>query len=294
MTENLQEFQTFMREIKRLERMIITPAVAREIIETCNGTNRPIAKPTVDKYVADMAAGTWQDDTTGVIGFDRAGELTDGQHRLTACVVSGRPLRIIVATQLPPESRTVTDTGKKRTIADRTILGLNMPITLAEITLAQYVYACEVSEVYKVIDSESCRIDLSETVKLYRNEIDWTLKAMPAKKILVSGMNRVEFRYALLQLFVIDARAAKLFADELMSRKHFDGKFFPLVDRCEEMAAMSASNGRKAPQYTIYPFAVESMQFHMRGEQQPTRLKGCYWSPENAAKLKRPTLCYVD
>lgn len=94
----------------------ITPKLAAKWL-TKNTTNRPLSQRTVDSYAAAMVAGEWHlnGDT---VRFDRNGNLIDGQHRLHACVKSGKSFLCYVVTDLPPEAFDTIDQGRPRTLSD--------------------------------------------------------------------------------------------------------------------------------------------------------------------------------
>jgi hypothetical protein len=107
----------------------ITPELARRLLEL-NGTNRKIAARHVDKYARDMAALRWlvNGETIKFSGdaniFDKDGQfvpsladvtrLIDGQHRLNACVQSGRSFNAIVVTGLRETAFEGLDRGAKK------------------------------------------------------------------------------------------------------------------------------------------------------------------------------------
>jgi hypothetical protein len=94
----------------------ITPEEAGQYLEL-NNNIRKLRPSVVDRYAADMLAGCWYVGTS-VIGFDGAGDLRCGQHRLTACVQAGVPFTTIVARGLVQEAIDNDDQGLKRSTAD--------------------------------------------------------------------------------------------------------------------------------------------------------------------------------
>jgi hypothetical protein len=94
----------------------VTPEVAEKWLRH-NNRNRPMSNTEVGKHARDMKAGNWL-QTGQTIGFDWNGNLTNGQHRLQAIVLSGVPQQLLVVRGLDPRAQDVTDIGKKRTIAD--------------------------------------------------------------------------------------------------------------------------------------------------------------------------------
>jgi hypothetical protein len=94
----------------------ITPQIAEEMLGK-NVRNRRISRHTVEAYARDMATGNWK-FTGEAIKFAKDGTLQDGQHRLLACVKSGRPFTTLIVFDLSDDAQDVMDTGRVRTVAD--------------------------------------------------------------------------------------------------------------------------------------------------------------------------------
>lgn len=94
----------------------ITPEVAERLLER-NHKNRPRKERAIQTYAKAMLAGEWERTNQG-IGFDRLGNLIDGQNRLYACVHAGVPFTTDLATGLRPEAKEKVDVGVKRSLAD--------------------------------------------------------------------------------------------------------------------------------------------------------------------------------
>jgi hypothetical protein len=93
----------------------ITPDMAKKLLER-NINNRPLQKRAIETYASDMRMGRWRVTGQG-LGYDRMGNLIDGQNRLHACMEANTPFDTVVATGLEPEAKDVVDTGVKRTFA---------------------------------------------------------------------------------------------------------------------------------------------------------------------------------
>jgi hypothetical protein len=94
----------------------ITPKKAAKYLKK-NVSNRPISQRWVEILVEIMKSGEFKLNGES-IKFNDRGELIDGQHRLTACVISGIPLETYVVHDLTQEAYDTIDQGKKRTLAD--------------------------------------------------------------------------------------------------------------------------------------------------------------------------------
>lgn len=75
----------------------ITPADAMSILEN-NFENRRVSSAQVSRLSAAMRRGSFVGENGETIKISEAGTLIDGQHRLYACVASGKPFRTLVVT----------------------------------------------------------------------------------------------------------------------------------------------------------------------------------------------------
>lgn len=95
---------------------IITPELAAKYLEK-NISNRRIRQADVDMLARDIKTGNWCITHQG-IAFNDAGNLIDGQHRLTAIVQAGIPVKMMVTRGLSEFSVIGVDRGIKRTVND--------------------------------------------------------------------------------------------------------------------------------------------------------------------------------
>lgn len=105
----------------------ITPEIAADMLATSSG-NRTMRPSYVARLAEAMTRGEWRITNQG-IGFDASGALRDGHHRLSACVLSGVPIRTMLVLGMPTTAYQVIDTGVVRSYADR----LELPRHLAEV-----------------------------------------------------------------------------------------------------------------------------------------------------------------
>lgn len=99
-----------------LEIVTVTPEIAKAWIDR-NASNRKLSRRHVSRFSRDMGTKKWL-MTGETIKFDADGTLIDGQHRLSACVTSGKPFETIVVYGLNPAAKNVIDTGKLRSGSD--------------------------------------------------------------------------------------------------------------------------------------------------------------------------------
>jgi hypothetical protein len=106
--------------------IIVTPELAADILAHRNKTGRPLSRERVRRYLDDMNSNRWADNPQG-ISFDGENELSnlvDGQHRMTAIKLSGKPQPVYAHFEVPPESVRVMDQGLTRTAAQLTAADL--------------------------------------------------------------------------------------------------------------------------------------------------------------------------
>lgn len=95
----------------------VTPDVAAGLLLR-NTRNRPASNMVVQSYARMMRAGEWQPENGETIKIASDGTLLDGQQRLMAIVETGIPIKMLVVSELSPESFHTIDTGKARTAGD--------------------------------------------------------------------------------------------------------------------------------------------------------------------------------
>lgn len=69
--------------------VIVTPDLAKKILESCNVKNRRVRPGLVRKYARQMQSGVFRPTKSVPIAFDTSGHLVNGQHRLLGVIESG-------------------------------------------------------------------------------------------------------------------------------------------------------------------------------------------------------------
>lgn len=100
----------------RCEIVLVTPELAAEWLKA-NTFNRRIQKRHVRQMANDLLEGRWPFNPQP-ISFGTDSSLLDGQHRLTAIVLAGVPVRMAVWFNVPLDARRIMDTGKTRSLSD--------------------------------------------------------------------------------------------------------------------------------------------------------------------------------
>lgn len=94
----------------------VTPERAKELLGV-NAVKRNLRGRVVNTYAEDMRRGDWK--LTGeAVAIDPRGNLINGQHRMTACVVADRSFTTWVAYNVDPATQSVADTGTRRQLKD--------------------------------------------------------------------------------------------------------------------------------------------------------------------------------
>lgn len=100
---------------QRFSRVTVTPDLAQRWLKDSNyADNRPISRSWVEYLARQMTKDLWQDNGEPLI-FDLEDHLLDGQHRLSAVVLSGKTQTFDVRRGVATEAFTTIDQGKQRT-----------------------------------------------------------------------------------------------------------------------------------------------------------------------------------
>lgn len=104
----------------QIEQVEMTPAMAREILGH-NDNNRNPDERAIQKLVVQMASGKWVLNGDTIV-ISESGRLLDGQHRLTAVVLSRSTVPMLVARGARDSVFTTIDTGRSRKATDIALL----------------------------------------------------------------------------------------------------------------------------------------------------------------------------
>lgn len=193
----------------------VTPKDAQRWLES-NGKNRSIRGRLVDAYARDMAAGNWQ--LTGeAIKFATDGSLLDGQHRLSAIVLSGVSVDMLVVRGVQSESQEVMDSGAKRLASDALALrGYKSTALLA--STARMGLTVEVGG-FAAIDNKTQSFTTTEIAAFIDDHPaleSYSRIAAPIATQMDCAPTVVA--YAMWRLFAIDADAAGEFFDKAATK----------------------------------------------------------------------------
>lgn len=99
-----------------MKKILITPDLAKKYL-AANVDNRSISRKLVAQFSRNMLNGNWADNGQTIV-LDHNGDLIDGQHRLSAIVMSGCPQTMIVVEGIQRKDRDTIDAGRARTAGD--------------------------------------------------------------------------------------------------------------------------------------------------------------------------------
>lgn len=95
---------------------LLTPERAAKLLER-NKSNRRIREGRVREIARAITAGHWY-VTGDTIKLNGDGSLLDGQHRLSAIVAAGQPVRVAIARGVDTRAQVAVDRGASRTLGD--------------------------------------------------------------------------------------------------------------------------------------------------------------------------------
>ncbi len=99
-----------------IEEVLITPFLATEFLAKNYSSNRPLTQSHVKRLSEAILNGEFIIGDT--IKFNRADQLIDGQHRLSAIVKANKPVSMLVIRGYDDLAMSVLDIGTKRSVAD--------------------------------------------------------------------------------------------------------------------------------------------------------------------------------
>ena len=213
-----------------VNKVLITPEYALELLSDNIG-NRKVKEQVVARYVKDMLAGCWKEDTGELIKIAQDGTILDGQHRLLAIVKSGVEISLHIATGLSNDIFSVIDTGASRNASDT--LFVNNIENAFVISRSIQFYESNIGFIRG--DSEktnSGKKTNQEILGLYNNRSEfWDLvggnvKRWSAKFGKVIGSEVIGGLYSI--YMEINRDKAYLFMDMLCTGQAKDGQLMPL------------------------------------------------------------------
>lgn len=100
------------------KKMLITPEIAKKMLENNYEKNRSIKRGALATYAKDMKNGNWRSSVCPPICFSENGVLLDGQHRLLAVIEANVAIEFEIRYGLIENDYNYFDQGTKRQASD--------------------------------------------------------------------------------------------------------------------------------------------------------------------------------
>lgn len=172
-----------MNLIEKSEKLLITPAIAGQMLKNNNNRNRKISNNTVYSYSNDMKNGKWIDNNIPITICSDTNDIADGQHRLAAIVHSGIP-QYFTINYLPSERCTGFDMNRVRSTSDILSISHNLEPNMT----SKYIVA--IVNVLLRVDTDGylrhagCRTSafaVESFIVNNRQLLEWWLSVTPSK-----------------------------------------------------------------------------------------------------------------
>lgn len=147
----------------------VTPDMAGELLKR-NVNNRPLDNSVVAQMVGEILRGSWQVTHQGIAldGSISSGNVVDGQHRLSAIAKSGVATEVLLFENVPSETFSVLDTGKRRSGGDVLALRGERDTTLLAATI-RHVHLFRTSPNGSWVGQNS-RVTNNEILDIFRSQ----------------------------------------------------------------------------------------------------------------------------
>jgi hypothetical protein len=245
----------------------VTPAMAKKWLGG-NVDNRKLRESRVLFLARTLQSDDW--DLTGdAIVFDDQGVLINGQHRLTAIVVSEIPARLLVLRGVPAKSQEVMDQGLSRNLADQLHRrGIQNTHTIAGALnwLYQMRYIEETGNVHYA-NSSLERPSLRELLSLFENNLDLADEAKTMGKLVYYLKIRPGPTLAIKhRLYEINRKETDLFFEKWQTGENMvrNDPIFRLREWCLTDARLRSVKGR-APAYRYVAYVLKAWNLWREG-----------------------------
>lgn len=152
-----------------VERVTVTPEVAKNLLQRNYDGNRRVRNHVVEKYSSDMASGMFHPDANGLVIVDKNGVMIDGQHRMLAIIATGRTYDMDIRFDADSEAFTMIDSGSARTAAD--VIGGKYSIVKAAISKIALEYTEGDLSLQGLLQTHGKRTK-AETVRFFERNAD--------------------------------------------------------------------------------------------------------------------------
>lgn len=156
----------------------VTPERAQELLAKNVANNRAIVASRVEMYAEMMRDGTFLPTPEGIM-VDVEGRLIDGQHRLSAVILSGRTVKMHVWRNVPTTYMRAINTGAPRTLAD--VLTVTNELGVRGAPKIAVTRATAINLLFKPTQgTRKLTFDQYEDVrKVFSSSLEWSLVNYP-------------------------------------------------------------------------------------------------------------------
>jgi hypothetical protein len=189
----------------------VTPDLAFEWLTKNCSINRRLRPTHVSYLASEMTQKRWRPDHPDAILFDKDGELTQGQHRMSAVVESGEEVWMRVETGTEPSLYQYLDSGLIRTLDDRVKLMGNAAENRIVVSLVNFFrkkHSPTRSKINKTSPEEA-----HDIYEQHKKAMDYIASSYRP----IRGISKVQVMAAAVEYFEIDAAKCREFMDTLFS-----------------------------------------------------------------------------
>lgn len=203
--------------------VLITAAIAAEVLEKANPNNRPISKANVQKLIEAIKENKWHQGLTKLV-FSKSDRLMDGQHRLTAIVQTDSSLVFDVTFNMSEDAFGYLDTNKKRSASDTlAVYGCKNVATLSSIARKVNHYMKAKGMMWNI--NTPCNNELAKEIVFAEAKMQSVAAMMDAKKDFLLYGNKSDLGTCYTLFSRIDNTKADEFMQILISNgSEYNGK----------------------------------------------------------------------
>lgn len=247
----------------RAEVMVISPRIAKLILDEKNPTNRKINQVRVNIIADELINDRWKLNGETII-FDWLCNVKNGQHRLTACVQTGVSLVTWVVFGVDPGCFDTIDRGRNRKVSeDMAMRGEKNCTALSSIL---YLIWLDEQEELKSAMNRSAYFASPQVLQAVldrhpevRVQANWACSSSIRSILNPSIAAFLRYRF-----FAIDRAAAETFFDDLKSGANLDAKDPVLVLR--NRLQNDRSSKAKLPKTDILALVIKAWNFRRLGK----------------------------
>lgn len=265
--------------------VMVTPIIAAEWLKV-NTSNRKKKKLNLALVTEEMSKGDWVEgeDSVDFIGFNKKGDLVNGQHTLHGIIASGKSLWLEVKLNMSQRSVEVMDTGFKRTAGDLLAMD-SFPNPNEASAIAKFVMLFDEGRYSDAANSTIKSNSSSTTASNYRvkrfvksvpdmNDIILDFKKLNKKTHRILSTSHLCAFYILFRRK--SARDAEDFFEKLISGAGLS-QLSPIYHLREKLLYDRSTKGRKMQLRHKIAYVVLAWNFYREDK----RVKSLYFDPKD-------------